>query len=249
MKKIYVAAMVCGSLLLAGCAGSSSKDKDSDNGNGRVKTNVPGYSDRSNEYSEPNYSSNYNVAKAKPSDNQMVYDLIGHTISEGTTQGYHHEGWNYTIENGSVSDFNVTDVLAEDDSQLIVVADMNLRGTSSPHCNFYYHATVQIRYVNLPGDGWTLDYVHCLGMEVVSDGQYDDMVSARIADDGWGGVNCLQVQNLSECRLIVGGYFYADGTWQKFSLPVDAYEQGAVGGTFGGGSVESYQLDFVVRES
>lgn len=189
------------------------------------------------------------TAKPKPTSRSIAYDLIGHTISEGTTEGYHHKDWTYTIENGSVSNFTIEEVLTNDRTQYIIIAKMNLRGSTSPNCNFHYATTAQIRYVNIPDSGWTLDYVNCLGMDVVSDRQYDRMIQARLADDGWGGVNNLQMSNMSECNLIVGGYFYANNQWHKFGVKIEPHGSSGVGGTFGGGSVTDYRIDFVVREN
>lgn len=85
-------------------------------------------------------------------------------------------------------------------------------------------------------------------MSVVSDGQYDDCIICEIADDGWGGVNCLSIRNVSECTLVVGGQIRLYNGWQKFSRPVSPHDSGSVGGTFGGGNVQDYTIEFVIRE-
>lgn len=177
-----------------------------------------------------------------PSDRYIMSDLVGHTLSEGLTEGYHKEGWTYVIENESISNFEITEILAEDANDYIVVAKFNLAGGE----NYYYRTTARISYMN-KGDGWEFNYVFSLGMQVVSDGQYDDFINTEIIEDGWGGTYCLNIRNLGECTLIVGGEIYTN-KWMKFNTIVDPHSASTVGGVFFGGSVKDYEIHFVLRQ-
>ena len=179
----------------------------------------------------------------KPSINSIPYDLVGHKLSEGVSDGYHKKDWAYSIENNSITNFSIDEVLANDNSSYLIISSFHLKGGN----NFYYDTHVKISYIN-NGDGWELNYVNSLGMFVVSDGQYDDCIICEIADDGWGGVNCLSIRNISECTLVVGGQIRTYNGWLKFSKPVSPHDSGSVGGTFGGGNVQDYIIEFVVRE-
>lgn len=196
---------------------------------------------RKNNVSQPQKISNKN---RKPSINSIPYDLIGHRLSEGVSDGYHRQDWVYAIENNSVTNFSIDEILAADDSNYLIVASFRLRGGN----NFYYDTHAKISYIKRE-DEWKLDYVNSLGMVIVSDGQYDDCIIGSIADDGWGGVNCLSIRNISEYTLVVGGRIRTYNGWLKFSCPVSPHDSSSVGGTFGGGSVQDYVIEFVVREN
>ncbi len=179
----------------------------------------------------------------KPSISSIPYDLIGHKLSEGVSEGYHKKDWTYSIENNSITNFGIDEVLTSDNNSYLIVSSFHLKGGN----NFYYDTRAKISYIN-NGNGWELNYVNSLGMSVVSDGQYDDCIICEIADDGWGGVNCLSIRNVSECTLVVGGQIRLYNGWQKFSRPVSPHDSGSVGGTFGGGNVQDYTIEFVIRE-
>lgn len=183
------------------------------------------------------------LVKQKPSIAFMTNDLVGHKLSEGIENGYHKEDWTYLIENGSISNFRIEQTLVDDARDYVVTASFHLKGGN----NFYYDAKAKISYMN-DGNGWALNYVQSLGLYVISDGQYNDFIRCDIVDDGWGGVNCLKIRNLSECTLVVGGHIRNYDGWMKFSRPVGPHEASSIGGTFAGGSVTDYVVDFVVRE-
>lgn len=181
--------------------------------------------------------------KEKPAEGSIPLDLVGHTLSESVSGGYRRSDWVYMIESTSVSGFRMDKVLEDNADNYVMEASFHLKGGK----NFYYDTRAKIGYVN-KGKGWELDYVLSLGMTVVSDGQYDACIACGIVDDGWGGVNCLSLSNTSEYPLAVGGQIRTGNGWQKFSLLVKAHDTGAVGGTFGGGNVDDYRIEFVVRE-
>lgn len=184
--------------------------------------------------------------REKPSESSILYDLIGHTLSEGPTGGYHPEGWNYIIEDNDIMDFEIDQILEDNDHEYTVIVSMELRGSSSLNCNFFYDTRAQIRYVNNPRSGWVLDYIHSLGMEVISDGQYDYMISDRLVERGWSrGAKGLEIQNNGECAIIVGGQIYVNypDRWEKFLVVIPPYEKDLQE------PVIDYSIDFVVREN
>ncbi len=181
---------------------------------------------------------------AKPTADHIQYDLIGHTLSEGVSDGYHEKDWTYEIKNNSISFFDIENILVDDGNSYTAVASCHLKGGD----NYYYDTQLKISYSHNES-GWKLSYVNSLGMNVVSDGQYDDCIICSLADDGWGGVNCLNIRNISECSLVVAGRIRTSyNGWLKFSKVASPHKSIAVGGTFSGGSVQDYIIDFVVRE-
>lgn len=182
---------------------------------------------------------------SKPDEVKMTSDLTGRTISEGVTEGYHPQDWTYTIEHGQISGLYVENVVADEPDLYVVEVNMHLTPSGT---NYYYDTNLKLTYVNTPSDGWVLDSVTSLGMNVVSNGVYDDSISARVGDDGWGGTYCVYIKNNSDTPLVVGGRVHASEGWKKFSTIVQGYEETGVGGVFYGGSVDDYVVDFVVKE-
>lgn len=181
----------------------------------------------------------------KPTTDLILYDLIGHKLSEGVSDGYHKQDWTYEIKNNSISSFYIKKTLEDNGNSYVVVASCRLKGGTNS--NFYYDTELKIGYIN-KGNGWKLNYVNSLGMNIVSDGQYNDCILCSLVDDGWGGVNCLNIRNTSECSLVVAGQIRTYNEWKKFSTIVSPHKSASVGGTFGGGNVKDYIIDFVVRE-
>ena len=94
---------------------------------------------------------------------------------------------------------------------------------------------------------WKVEYVVSLGMDIIQTHKYDDCLNFSIVDDGWGGINTLQIKNNSGIELGCAGYVKAGGEWRKFAVRIDPYKKGYVGGTFDGGNVTNYQIEFIER--
>ena len=231
-------------ILLLACAGIYFRNINNIN-NSKESESAETFQDYNTCRSDNNVSRTEKIRNKneKPSINSIPYDLIGHKLSEGVSEGYHKKDWTYTIENNSITNFSCDEILTNDSNSYLIISSFHLKGGN----NFYYDTRAKISYIN-NGNGWELNYVNSLGMFVVSDGQYDDCIVCEIADDGWGGVNCLSIRNISECTLVVGGQIRTYNGWIKFSRPVSPHDSGSVGGTFGGGSVSDYIIEFVVRE-
>ena len=111
-----------------------------------------------------------------------------------------------------------------------------------------YNAKVKIRYrFNFDKNKWEMEYAFSKGMDIVKTHKYDDCLSFSIVDDGWGGVNMLQIKNNSGIELGCAGYIKAGGEWRKFAVLIEPYQVGGVGGTFGGGNVTQYKIEFIER--
>lgn len=182
----------------------------------------------------------------KPTPAMMQRDLIGHKLTEGFENGYHEEGWTWTIKRGDISHFRIVKVLEQSNTKYTVVAKMNINEEY-----FTYDTTCKISYrksaTGRNAKKWKFDYVNSMGMKVVASHEYDNCIRAAVIDDGWGGTYCLKLTNSSEMRLVVAGDFLTDGTWRRFAVPVEGFSSMTVGGLFNGGSVSKYRISFIVR--
>lgn len=230
------------SVFIFGACGSSHKDRDDDDED--VSTSKLDDDDdygvtSGNPSQQPTAA--YNTSK--PDEMKMTSDLTGRTISEGVAEGYHPQDWTYTIEYGQVSGLYVENVVTDEPDLYVVEVNMHITPSGT---NYYYDTNLKLTYVNTPSDGWQLDRVTSLGMNVVSNGVYDDSISARIGEGLF-----LRIQNNSDAPLWVGGRYYDmnfGGSWEKYLTFVPAYSEVLVGEGIGLSSVGDYKVDFVVKE-
>ncbi len=188
------------------------------------------------------YQASLNESAGYPGVKQIQKDLVGHSLAEGVENGYRPADWRWKIEEGQISKFRITQVLKKSKNQYAFIAQMCLSNSY-----YAYDAKVKIKYVYTTKDRWKMDYVISEGMNIVVTHEYDKFIRSEIVDDGWGGTYCVQFTNISELSLSVGGDILTRNGWQRFAKLVPAGESATVGGVFGGGSVEDYHINFVVR--
>lgn len=199
--------------------------------------NIGGYEDET-----PNIS----PAAPKPTMKSMPYDFIGRSVTEGTDNGYYPRNWTYIIEDGDIMDLKIEDVIADDSNQYVAVIRLKLRGTTNNEenntSNYYYDTKVKIRYVNQPKDGWTLDFVNSLGMKIVSDGAYDDLIIENHDESH-------SFNNNGDIPLTVGGRYLKDNEWHKYLVNVPPHSQSAplYDGVMFARYVDDSKIDFVIR--
>lgn len=181
-------------------------------------------------------------AQTKPSRAQIAKDLIGIRLNEGYENGWFSDSWYWTIETGEIKALKIIEVLSNTNKDYCIVARIRLQSNAS-----VYDAKVKINYRLTKSRQWKLEYAVSQGMDIVRTNKYNGCLSFSIADDGWGGVNCLQIKNNSNIELICAGYMKVWGEWKKFSTTLDPYQTKGVGGTFGGGNVSDYKIEFIER--
>lgn len=179
---------------------------------------------------------------ALPTIERIKQDLVGHSLAEGLSNGYHRDDWLWLIEEGQIRSLAITDTIEQNEQNFVFKVIMKL---SAPH--YSYKAKAQIKYTTSTNLSWKFDYVQSLGMNVIATHEYDMCIKSSIVDDGWGGVNCVRFNNTSEMTLAVGGDFLTYDGWRRFSTVVEPHSSSSVGGTFGGGSVSDYRINFIVR--
>lgn len=178
----------------------------------------------------------------KPNANQIAKDLVGYKLSEGFANGWFEKDWLWEIKSGQIKKMSIKEVIRDTNREYCVVVLMRLQGQVSS-----FNAKAKVSYVLNKQNKWQIEFVNSMGMSIVQTHKYNDCMQYAIVDDGWGGVDCLEIKNNCSVELAVAGWFYALGKWNKFAVRVDGYGMTSVGGTFGGGSVSKYQIEFVER--
>jgi len=184
------------------------------------------------------------VIPAKPDTEKIIKDLQSETISEGFPREscWFSENQRWMLARYDIKDFKIEEVLQDTNKDYIIIATMRIENDHNA-----FDARIKISY-QLPRDeDWEMEFVNSLGLSIVQTHKYDDLVSFEIADDGWGGVNSLQISNHSNVDLVVGVDYIARGTRQRSAVQVSPGKKAQVGGTFGGGTVTSYEVAFIER--
>ena len=180
---------------------------------------------------------------AKPTSSQIANDLVGIRLKEGKTDGWYSDDWHWDVKKGQIKALKILSTLENDKPNYCVLALIRLQSDVNA-----YNAKVKIRYrFNFDKNKWEMEYAFSKGMDIVKTHKYDDCLSFSIVDDGWGGVNMLQIKNNSGIELGCAGYIKAGGEWRKFAVLIEPYQVGGVGGTFGGGNVTQYKIEFIER--
>lgn len=177
-----------------------------------------------------------------PDTKRIQQDLVGHSLAEGVTNGYRPDNWSWTIEEGQISRFYIVQTLEKTKNEYLIIAQMRLSN------GYYaYDAKVKIKYVHTTKNSWEMDYAVSQGMYIVVTHEYDGYVRSAIVDDGWGGTYCVQFKNQSEMSLVAGGDYLTYSGWKRFTVVLPPHGSATVGGTFYGGSVSDYRVNFIVR--
>lgn len=184
------------------------------------------------------------VIPSKPDAKKIIDDLASESITEGLdkNQRWYSENLRWELSNYTINDFNIEEVLRDNNREYVFIATMRLDGDHNA-----FDARVKISYTLPAMDDWTMEYVTSLGVSIVRTYKYDDLVYYDIKDDGWGGVNALFITNKSNVDLVVGVDFVTNVDKYRTSVIVHPNEPTQVGGTFQGGSVKSYEIGFVER--
>lgn len=180
---------------------------------------------------------------AKPTRKQIANDLIGIRLKEGKTDGWYSDDWHWDVKKGQIKALKILSTLENNKTDYCVLALVRLQSDVNA-----YNAKVKIRYrFDSKKNKWKMEYAFSKGMDIVKTHKYDDCLSFAIVDDGWGGVNMLQIKNNSGIELGCAGYIRSGGEWRKFAVIIEPHQIGGVGGTFGGGNVTNYKIEFIER--
>ena len=179
---------------------------------------------------------------AKPTTTQIANDLVGTRLNEGYDDGWYSDKWHWDIEKGEIKALKIKETLKDTKTDYCIIVLMRLQSDVNA-----YNAKVKINYRLTKNNKWEIEYAISQGMDIVKTHKYDDCLSFAIVDDGWGGVNMLQIKNNSGIELGCAGYIKAGGEWRKFAVIVEPYQTGGVGGVFGGGNVTQYKIEFIER--
>ena len=165
---------------------------------------------------------------------------MGRKITD-QSNGYHRRGWYWLIESeDELKEINIKNAKDKDNDYVLDVY-LLLQGEANQH-----ETNITINYTLGKQDDWTIEFIQTTDMNIVKTGKYDNLVTIRRT--GWSGEYQLEITNLSDISLVVGGALLPEfrGGWQKFSTVVNANSNATVGGLFST-SVMDYNIHFIER--
>lgn len=148
------------------------------------------------------------IIPQKPTEQQIQQDLVGHSLSEGKTDGYYQQSWKWTIAENSVSNFKILSV--DEDSHLRYSITVSMRLSSETRS---YDAKAIVRYKLDDINDWEIEFIQSQGMNIVKTHQYDSCVRCYF---GGSVVSGLYAENNCEIALEVAGRNLAYGNWENF---------------------------------
>jgi len=153
------------------------------------------------------------INRTKPDVRQMQKDLIGHSLSEGVNNGYYNSTWRWAVCEDEISNFSIERIIKESSTEYEVVARMRLTSRAGKA----FDAGVKLCYLFSESQGWYLQLVQSLGMQIVKTGRYSDCV--KVEQEGWW----YYINNYCEVALEVGGRELNCGRWKKYSHVVEPH--------------------------
>lgn len=166
---------------------------------------------------EPVMAAVRTIVPPKPDNAMIIKNLVGHSLSEGTDNGYYSSYWKWMIEDGEISDFQITEVLSDTNDEYMFIAKMRLTSAVGKKMD----AEVKIRYILPRDDDWTIEFVLSLGLKIVKTQLYNNCI--RIEQCGWDKNNKCVI-NQCDVSLEVGYRKLAfDNVWYKDSYVVSPH--------------------------
>ena len=159
------------------------------------------------------------IIPPRPNEAQIVWDLVGHTLSEGKEKGYYPQYWNLKIEENSISDFKIIQIEEDTNSRFRILATMRLNTETRA-----YDAKVQISYMLEDIYDWKIEFVQSKGLDIVRTHRYDSCIKCYISKGlVWGA---LYAENNCEIALEVAGRELTySGEWVTFSSIIPPHEK------------------------
>ena len=158
-----------------------------------------------------------------PDEERVAADLIGHSMGEGKENGYYPKSWLWIIEDGEISDLKILSVEERSASYYRIIVSMRL---SSRTRAFDCKAAISYRFDD--SNGWQIELIQSLGMDIVKTHRYDNCINIRFTHDAVVYVASdpydVHIFNQCDIPLEVGGSYLCayDNNWQNFCIIVPA---------------------------
>lgn len=154
------------------------------------------------------------IIPPRPDERKIREDLAGRTIIEPTRKKYRDKFEVRTTDN--VQGIAISET-RETDGELFYAVKADLKGEVNR-----YSAELNITYDLGRHDDWTIQHIESRHLDIIPTGKYDNCVTARLVESGWGGINTISFTNNCDIPLLVEGIVFYNKEWRPFSALIDA---------------------------
>jgi hypothetical protein len=172
----------------------------------------------------------------KPNEMQISKDLVGHTLSEGKSNGYYPQSWRWIIDENSISDFKIISTEEDSKNRYTILTTMRLCSDTRA-----YDTKAQISYILDDLHDWTIEFVQSKGMDIVKTHRYDDCVKCYISR-GWLIGNLIAENNCEIALEVAGRELNHSGEWITFCCIVPPHQQKVISN-----NDTDFRIDYVER--
>lgn len=157
-------------------------------------------------------------SKTKPSTNMIALDLIGHTISDVDPKGYHDSNWAWRIDDGEIKELQIIETAVDETDLYVPVINVRLHAKG----NYSYDTKLKLIYRYSSNQGWILETVSPLSLQLITDGLYDDFISVEKISDLYG--THWYINNNCDSPLTVFYRTFLRGNCEKHHVTVRGNE-------------------------
>ncbi|MGM9853421.1 MAG: hypothetical protein ACI30N_05595 [Muribaculaceae bacterium] len=161
-------------------------------------------------------SSEAKSSNAKPTPRIMAIDLIGREISDPDPNGYHERYWKWVIADGEIKDLKILETLVDDADTYVTLVQVSLHARGNYSCD----CKLKLLYRYTPENGWKLETVLPISLQIVTDRMYDDCISVETITDLYG--THWYLRNNSDTPLTVYYRTFLRGNTEKHHVTVKA---------------------------
>lgn len=150
------------------------------------------------------------IISQKPTEQQIQQDLVGHSLSEGKTDGYYPQSWKWIIAENSIFDFKILSVDEDSESRYSITISMRLSSDTRS-----YDVKAIVRYKLDDINDWEIEFIQSQGMNIVKTHQYDSCARCYI-NRGIIGSGLFAENNCEIALEVAGRELDYDGKWITF---------------------------------
>lgn len=225
-------------VLSASCSQKASEESEESDKVAAVKSNSGATEDNNAENDNADVSPYAKPANTKPTPRLMAIDLIGREISDPDPNGYHNQNWRWSIADGEIKDFKIIETLVDEAETYATIAQVRLHARG----NYSYDVKLKLIYRFTLENGWKLETVLPISLQIVTDKLYDDCISIDITSDLYG--THWYIRNSSDTPLTVFYRTLLHGKWEKHLVTVNANSESKASVW----SLDDCKIDYVAKD-
>lgn len=176
----------------------------------------------------------YSSCSAKPTEVQILKDLVGQVISDPSSDSYFPSDWSWTIKSKDIAYLTFLHERNES-SYYVALVTIHLKRYQMP-------VDVKVVLTYLKNNGWYLNDLTIQSLTFPSQRSYKSCVKIYMDYDFFPS---LVVENTCNYRLFVAGSYSNEGREERFAVELEPYEKSTIAI---GSEPDRYAIHFAYME-